>query len=150
MQINTGAVGPVSVGMTKQQAAATGYFEVDVPSEICEGATPLAWKSNYANALDVLVDQNATIATIGIRGLGPKTRSGLGISSSYAEVRKVLGSAREPESAGYGQTGLFVNDGNAWIGFLFDVPPADIQDGDAVTFVEVTRGRKPALMRDGC
>ncbi len=150
MQITTGAVGPVQVGMSQEEAAATGYFNTDVPSEGCEGVTiPLEWKSNYFNALDLWLDQDAQIASIGVRGRGPKTRSGLGVNSSYGEVRDVIGD-KQPEPAGYGQTGLFVNDGDAWIGFLFDVPPETITDADAATFIEVTRGAKPGLMRDGC
>ncbi len=149
LQINTGAVGPVRVGMTAAQAAATGYFNTDVPSEVCEGTRPLEWKSNYFNALDVFVGRSGTITSIGVLGRGPTTRSGLGVNSSYREVRDVVGDAT-PERAGYGQTGVFVDDGDAWIGFLFDTTPAMISDSDPVTFIEVTRGGKPALMRDGC
>lgn len=149
LQINTGAVGPVRVGMTTAQAAATGYFNTDVPTEVCEATRPLEWKSNYFNALDVYVGRSGTITSIGVLGRGPTTRSGLGVNSSYREVREVVGDAT-PERAGYGQTGVFVNDGDAWIGFLFDTTPAMISDSDPVTFIEVTRGRKPALMRDGC
>ncbi len=151
MRITPGAVGPVRVGMSKQQAAATGYFSTDVDSEVCEGSSaPLEWTSNYYNALDVLTAKDGSITTIGIRNRGPKTRSGLEINSSYAEVRRVIGVGSRPEKAGYGQTGLFVNDGNAGIGFLFDATPSTIGDNEPVTFIEVTRGHKPGLMRDGC
>lgn len=149
MQITTGAVGPVRVGMTTAEAVDTGYFNADVPSELCEVAAPLEWKSNYFNALDVYVGQDSTITTIGVRGRGPTTRSGLAVNSSYGDVQQVIGD-KEPQSAGYGQTGLFVNDGDAWIGFLFDSTPELIDDSQPVTFIEVTRGRKPNLMRDGC
>lgn len=150
MQINTGAVGPVSVGMTQKQAAATGYFAVDVPSDTCEVGSPLEWTANYYNALDVYTTPQGRIVSIGIRNRGPRTRSGLEINSTYGEVTKVLGAKAKPQDAGYGQTGLFVNDGDAWIGFLFDVQPGSITAGDPVTFIEVTRGTKPGLMRDGC
>lgn len=150
LQIDTGAVGPVRVGMTKKQAAATGYFNTDVESQNCPVPTPLEWTSNYYNVLDVYLTQDATISSIGVRGTGPKTRSGLQINSTYAEVKKVLGAHAKPQDAGYLQTGLFVNDGDAWIGFLFDAQPGSIENGDSVTFIEVTRGMKPGLMRDGC
>ncbi len=55
-----------------------------------------------------------------------------------------------PEEAGYGQTGLFVSEGAGWIGFLFNAKPDAVAATDTVTFVEVTRGAKPGLMRDGC
>jgi hypothetical protein len=150
MQINTGAVGPVRVGMSQRQALATGYFDADVPSEGCEGTDPLRWTSNYYNALDVLTDRAGAIASIGISGRGPKTRSGLEINSTLAEVRDVIGPEHEPRAAGYGQTGLFVNDGDAWIGFLFDARPDDVSQDSVVSFIEVTRGARPGLVRDGC
>ena len=108
----------------------------------CRGRPP-------SNALDVYTDNAGTIASIGVAKSGPHTRSGLQVGSTYERVQEVLGDV-EPEEAGYGQTGLFVSEGSGWIGFLFDATPATVQATDKVTFIEVTRGTKPGLIRDGC
>ena len=149
LRITAGAVGPVSVGMTKLAAYGTGYFDADVSVPACNRVDDLVWKAAYSNALDVLTNDDGSISSIGIRAAGPRTRSGLGIGSTYESVQGVLGNAT-PVEAGYGQTGLFVSEGNGWIGFLFDTTPAAITPTSPVTFIEVTRGAKPGLMRDGC
>jgi len=149
MQIVAGAVGPVQVGMTKQAAARTGYFDVDVPYPACGYVRDLWWKAAYRDTLDLYTDNSGTILSIGVAKSGPHTRSGLQVGSTYERVQEVLGDL-EPEEAGYGQTGLFVSEGTGWIGFLFDATPATIKATDKVTFIEVTRGTKPGLIRDGC
>ena len=149
MQIVAGAVGPVQVGMTKQAAARTGYLDVDVPYPACGYVRDLWWKAAYRDTLDLYTDNSGTILSIGVAKSGPHTRSGLQVGSTYERVQEVLGDV-EPEEAGYGQTGLFVSEGTGWIGFLFDATPATIKATDKVTFIEVTRGTKPGLIRDGC
>jgi hypothetical protein len=149
MQIVAGAVGPVQVGMTKQAAARTGYLDVDVPYPACGYVRDLWWKAPYRNTLDLYTDNSGTLLSIGVAKSGPHTRSGLQVGSTYERVQEVLGDV-EPEEAGYGQTGLFVSEGTGWIGFLFDATPATIKATDKVTFIEVTRGTKPGLIRDGC
>ncbi len=149
MQIVAGAVGPVQVGMTKQVAARTGYLDVDVPYPACGFVRDLWWKAPYRDTLDLYTDNAGTISSIGVAKSGPHTRSGLQVGSTYERVQEVLGDV-EPEEAGYGQTGLFVSEGTGWIGFLFDATPATIKATDKVTFIEVTRGTKPGLIRDGC
>lgn len=149
LRIIAGAVGPVQVGMSKQAAYATGYFDADVSVPACDSVVDLAWRANYNGQLDVMTNDNGSISSIGIRGAGPRTRSGLGVGSTYESVQGVLGDV-PPEAAGYGQTGLFVSEGNGWIGFLFNTTPDAVTAADPVTFIEVTRGAKPGLMRDGC
>jgi hypothetical protein len=150
LQINTGAVGPVRVGMTPQQAAATGYFDVDVPTQSC-GVRALRWKAPYEESLDIAVPLGRDVSSIGITGPGPTTRSGLRVGSTYAQVTAVLGAQATPQQVRQpGQSGLFVNDGDAWIGFLFAAPASGIGASEEVIFIEVTRGSKPSLYRDGC
>lgn len=148
--ITPGAVGPVQVGMTKAQALATGYFDADVqaPVDGCP-ARPLTWRDEYANTFDVLTSQAGDVVSIGIRQPGPRTRSGYGVGSTWGSLKAV---APEPQEAGYGQTGAYVQESGdgSWIGFLLDTPPDQLTDDDVVTFVEVTRGDRPGLMRDGC
>lgn len=148
--VTPGAVGPVTVGMTKQQALDTGYLVAPDPDsgDGCP-APPLAWKDGYAGVLDVQASGNGDVLSIGVRQQGPRTRSGYGIGTTWGELKAV---GEDPVEAGYGQTGVRVYDAaNAgWIGFLFDTTVDQLDDADTVTFMEVTKGGQPDLMRDGC
>lgn len=147
-----GAVGPVKAGMSKKDALATGYFVADVPAP-ADGCPvrPLSWKDEYVNTYDVKTLGNGEISSIGIFGDGVLTDHGVGVGSTYDEV-----SAAYPDEtlveAGYIQAGLRVYDreDGGWVGFLFDTTPAKIKGSDKVTFMEVTQGGEPSLMRDGC
>ncbi|KQV75115.1 hypothetical protein ASC61_08930 [Aeromicrobium sp. Root344] len=149
LRIIPGAVGPVRVGMSKQDAYATGYFDADVSVPACNRTDDLVWKAGYNDQLDVRTNDDGSVSAIGIRGAGPRTRSGLGVGSTYESVQGVLGEVA-PEAAGLGQTGLFVSEGAGWIGFLFNAAPDAIAPTDTVTFVEVTSGARPGLTRSGC
>ena len=147
-----GRVGDVFVGMSKDAAMATGLFNADTPPAV-DGCPvlPLTWKKAYADILDVQTLGNGEIASIGVRGKLIRTKDGLGIGSTYAEVRAAI-EDRTPVEAGYDQSGLFEYDAEAggWIGYLFNPPVTELKDSDPVTFVEVTKGAQPGLMRDGC
>ncbi|MET0931358.1 MAG: hypothetical protein ABWX74_17690, partial [Aeromicrobium sp.] len=58
----------------------------------------------------------------------------------------------QPVEAGYDQSGMFDFDDEdgGWIGYLFNATIDDLQDSDQVSFIEVTKGTQPSLMRDGC
>lgn len=148
--ITPGAVGPVRAGMTKAQALATGYVVADVPVPV-DGCPvrPLSWRDEYAGIVDVLTSQAGDVVSIGVRQPGPRTRSGFGVGSTWGSLKAVTS---EPQEAGYGQTGAFVQESGdgSWIGFLIDTPVDQLTDDDVVTLVEVTRGDRPGLMRDGC
>ncbi|NRQ49418.1 hypothetical protein [Aeromicrobium stalagmiti] len=145
LQIGTGSIGPVKVGMTSEAAADTGYFETEV--EACGGA--LQWKTDYAAVIDVAV-AGGIVTSMGVRAPGPRTVSGLGVGSTFATVRGVVGAESVAEPAGAGQSGLFVTDGAGWIGFLFDAAPEAVTDETPVTYIEVTSGARPDLVRNGC
>ena len=149
--LNDGSVGRVTVGMSKDDALATGLFEPGVsPVEGCP-APPLAWKRPYAKTFDVQTLGNGEISSIGVLKAGPRTADGLEVGSTYGEVRRVLGEAA-PVEAGYGQAGMFDFDDEdgGWIGFLFNSTVDDLKDSDTVSFIEITKGTQPGLMRDGC
>jgi hypothetical protein len=152
LTIAPGAVGPVKAGMSKAEAVRTGYFVADVPPAV-DGCPvlPLAWKDEYVNTFDVQTLGNGEISSIGIRGRGVVTADGVGVGSTFAQVRETIEDGA-PVEAGYGQSGLFDHDGQTgrWIGYLFDPAVDDLKDTDRVTFVEVTKGSQPDLMRDGC
>lgn len=150
LKILAGSVGPVKVGMTKAQAFATGYLNKDVERTACDTVDHLAWKDAYKETLDIYTLDDGEVSAIGIFKPGPTTLSGLQVGSTYESVKAVLGEDSGPIVAGYDQTALMVNQGDSWIGFLFDVKEDAVSDSSRVTFIEVTRGRMPDLMRDGC
>ncbi|MCW2831927.1 MAG: hypothetical protein JWP31_2619 [Aeromicrobium sp.] len=152
LTIRPGALGPVNVGMSKADALATGLFDADVPAPVdgCE-ASPLAWKAPFDDEVDVQSVGNGEIVSLGVKGASPRTPDGLGVGSTFAEVRASLDDDA-PVEAGYGQTGLFDYDPDTgrWVGYLFASAPDDVAADDPVVFVEVTKGAQPGLMRDGC
>lgn len=147
-----GAAGPVRVGMSKAEVAATGLFGNDTATGV-EGCPVhgLTWIKPFSDTFDVQALKNGEVASIGVRKAGPTTASGLGIGSTLAEVLAANAGAKTVE-AGYGQTGVLVRDAatNGWIGFLFDADLKDVKNTDPVSFIELTEGEKPSLMRDGC
>ena len=152
IELAPGAAGPVKVGMSKAEVAATGVFDADVDSGI-DGCPvhALVWKKKFGDTLDVEALENGEVASIGVRKPGPKTSSGLQIGSTYAEVLAANPGAKAVE-AGYGQAGILVQDAKTggWIGFLFNAELKDVKRTDKVSFIEITQGEKPSLMRDGC
>ncbi len=152
LDVAPGRVGPVTAGMTKAQAVATGYFDkdVEVGGDVCHHIEPLQWKKAYQDNLDVLTTDAGSIASIGVRG-SLRTTKGVGVGSTLGQINTAYGAAVSPAvEAGYGQTGVYVNTGQDWLGFLVDVPFSQVSPASKVTFMEVTRGVKPDLMRDGC
>ncbi|WP_121794091.1 hypothetical protein [Aeromicrobium phragmitis] len=147
-----GAVGDARVGMTVDEALATGLFDADVQVLDCGEGTPkspLAWKEPLRDTLDVYV-ADGKITSIGVRAEGPKSAEGLGIGNTLADFRGVYETA-EMREAGFGQTGLFVTDGTQWLGFLFDAQVEQMAQDTPVTFMEVTGGEgRPSLSRDAC
>lgn len=150
-----GEVGKAKVGMTKADALATGYFDGNLTAadpDVCP-APKLAWKKTGAyTGLDVLVDDQGTIRALAAFSQSTiATAKGIKVGSSLADVKSAYGdSLVGPEPAGYGQTGVFIDEGNAWIGFLFDADPMTLDDSTPVVFMETTVGVRPELMRDGC
>lgn len=149
--IGYGSVGPAKVGMSKADALATGVFEAGAPAPVDGCPTPpLSWKEPFKKDVDVLTLDSGAIASLGVSGKGPKTEAGVGIGSTLADLKKAYDNLTGPAEAGYGQSGAYVEDGDAWIGFLFNEAPAAMKDSSVVTFIEVSKGNKPGLMRDGC
>jgi len=150
--ISPGRIGAIAIGMTSQQALATGLIVRDTEREnICDG-TFYRWKSDQAHAaLDLFTDNAGKVVSMGVsRGTYP-TDHDIRIGDRLSTVREAYGtSVSAPEEAGYGQSGVFVQDGDRWLGLLFDQAPAQVDETSRVTFMEVTRGDKPGLMRDGC
>lgn len=146
-----GRAGPVEVGMSKDAALATGFLDADVPGADGCPDVPLVWKPELAETFDVQTLGNGEIASIGVRGTGPRTADGLGVGSSADEVRRVV-DEDTAQDAGFGQSALYEYDAETgrWIGYLFDAGPDQLKGSDVVSFVELTKGEQPGLVRSGC
>ncbi len=140
LRIIPGAVGPVQVGMSKAGRLCDGLLRLrHLRPCVQPGRRPGRGGRATTTSSTSSTRDDGSVAAIGIRGGGPRTRSGLGVGSTYESVQGVLGDVA-PEDAGYGQTGLFVSEGAGWIGFLFNAKPDAVAPTDTVTFVEVTSG----------
>lgn len=153
--LSPGRFGPVRVGMTRAEALATGLFDANVsagPGSPCGDAEPLAWKVPYAGLLDVVTDESGRIVSIGVLddpAVG--TDRDIRVGSSLREVQEAYGKeASDPAEAGFNQSGVLVRDGENWIGFLFDVSVDLLDLAARVSFIEITLGAPPALIRSGC
>lgn len=152
LEIAPGRIGAALVGMTKAQASATGYFDTDVkyPADDCHGTVPLEWKEMYEDQVDVLTSEDGTIVSMGVLKT-LKTGKGVGIGSTLGEVNDAYGDSVSPaQEAGFNQAGVFVTDGDKWLGFLVNQTWNDVTPSSKVTFIEVTKGSKPDLIRSGC
>jgi len=147
--IRPGAIGPVEVGITKDEALATGLFDADVKG--VEGCTfELQWKKEFAG-VDVLTREDGSIGSLGVIAVGPKTEEGIGVGSTLADIKAAYPEVSPVSEAGFDQAGAFVTAGDDHIGFLFgDTTVAAIKDSSKVSFIEVTHGKRPELMRSGC
>jgi len=146
-----GAFHPIRVGMNIQLAVDHGFMERDPQREkACEG-TFWKWKGQWSQGLDVLVGANKQITSLGMSKDGLETPEGISIGNSYGAVDKTYGDRLEgPVRMDYGQAGVFLRNGDKWIGFGFDNKPGQLSDDSRVVFIEVTRGHRPGLIRDGC
>ncbi|WP_157412767.1 hypothetical protein [Aeromicrobium sp. Root236] len=147
--IKPGAIGPVNAGITKDEAVATGLFDADVKG--VEGCTfELQWKKEFAG-VDVLTREDGSIGSLGVTAVGPKTEEGIGVGSTLADVKAAYPELSAVSKAGFDQAGAFLSAGDDYIGFLFgDATPSTIKDSSKVSFIEVTHGKRPELMRSGC
>lgn len=147
-----GRVGAALVGMSKAQAAATGLFNTDVDHgpDDCRGVSPLEWKPSVGTGLDVFLNDSGRIASMGISAGGPKTAEGIGVGSTLGQIQDAYADLTPVEEAGFDQSGNYVVDGDRYLGFLYNENAFDATESSKVVFMEVTKGDKPELIRDGC
>jgi hypothetical protein len=146
-----GAFGTVRVGTNIQQAVDAGYMERDPQREqTCEG-TFWKWKGQWSDGFDVIVGADKQIAALGMTKDGLETPEGISIGNSFGALVRTYGDRLQgPERMAFGQAGAFLKDGDAWIGFGMNNQPGQLTDASRIAFIEVSRGARPGLIRDGC
>lgn len=146
-----GAFEPVEAGMSIQEAINTGFIERDLKrAEGCEG-TYWKWKGQLAEGLDIIVGDDKQVSFLGMSKDGLETAEGISIGNSYRALTRTYGDRlSDPVRLDYGNAGAFLRDGNKWIGFAMDNEPGRLADSSRISFIEVSSGTRPGLLRDGC
>lgn len=146
-----GAFEPIAVGSTIQAAIDAGFMERDPKREqSCEG-TFWKWTGQLSEGLDVIVGADQRITALGMSKPGLETAEGISIGNTFAAVeRTYAGRLEGPVRMEYGQAGVFLREGDNWLGIGFDNEAGQLADDSRVAFIEVTQGDRPGLLRDGC
>ena len=146
-----GAFEPVPAGTEVKVAIDAGFMERDRQREqACEG-TFWKWKGQLSQGLDVIVGANQQILSLGMSRAGLETPEGISIGNSFGALVQTYGDRLQgPVRMDYGQAGAFLQDGDAWVGFGMDNEPGQLADDSRIAFIEVSRGARPGLLRDGC
>lgn len=147
-----GAIDPVRVGDPVAKYVHAGYLVSDLKREsACEGDY-WKWAGELSAGLDVVTDQDGTVSSLGMSRPGVETPEGISVGNSYGALKATYHRELSAVTANdYGQAGVFLpGNGDGWIGFGFAETPARLDDSSRVVFIEVSKGRRPGLLRDGC
>jgi hypothetical protein len=144
-----GRIGPVEVGMTLEEAQATGAVEPNKPAtpDVCP-APSLQWKAPNTHKLD-LRDHDGRIAVMGVRDAMFKTAEGVGVDSTWEELQAAYPGAKIEGSPASGSL-LYRKDGDKWLAIAFNEQPEDLKPASEVVYMEVEVGQKPIAYPDGC
>lgn len=150
-----GAIGPVLVGMTLDEANATGFFEPrETPDDdpCKEAYGPIQWKAPHTEDLLVGVrNEGPTKNKIGVLGIrdSVKTAKDVGIGSTLDDVKAAYPDAKVEASDASGAV-VYRRDGEHWLGIAFNEQPNEVKGSSKVIFMEVTSGEKPVAYLSGC
>lgn len=156
VRIAPGRFDTVRIGDSLESAAESGYFVLDLKTASC--GTRAIWPTKpWRKSIDVYQgfedDTVGTVGTIGVRGDGISTKEGIGIGATVADLEAAYGDRLiGPRQNDLFQWSYFIRTNRRWLGFLTDAYARDGQPTSdaAVTFIEITKGRRPSLYRDGC
>jgi hypothetical protein len=149
--VEPGAFGVVRAGEKVKAAVDAGYFEEDPKrGKACEGGPFFKWRGQWSGGMDVIV-HDGTIQSLGLSKDSPETAEGISVNNSYGALKETYGDRlSEPVTMFYDQPGVFLHDGDRWLGFLLDASPETLNDKSRIVFLEVSVGNRPGLLRDGC
>lgn len=147
-----GTFEPVRVGDNVDKYVAAGYLVADIKREsICDG-NYWKWAGQLSEGLDVVANNEGVIGSLGMQRDGLETAEGISIGNTLQALRDTYGKElSEPQANDYGLAGVFLQgNGDGWLGFGFEVAPDKLKPTSRVTFMEVSKGRQPGMLRDGC
>ncbi|MFD7076852.1 hypothetical protein ACFV9G_21765 [Nocardioides sp. NPDC059952] len=140
-----GAFGKVKAEGNVRTLVEQGWMTRDTAREkACEGKH-WKWADQLGDGVDVTYDQQGEIASFGMSKPVLETAQGVTIGDSLMVLKDIYGMGSQ-KTNDYGQTTWVVQDGNRWIGFLLSGNTRDAK----IEFIEVSVGRQPGLLRDGC
>ncbi|PUA82816.1 hypothetical protein [Nocardioides currus] len=152
--IAPGRFDTVRIGDTLESAAESGYFALDVKTSC--GTREIWPVKAWRRSIDVYPGYDETagqVAMIGAFDDRVRTAKGIRVGSTLDDLRAAYGDRLlGPRTNDYGQWGYFLRVQRRWLGFGLDADAADGRpSGDAeIVLMEITKGRRPGLLRDGC
>lgn len=143
--LRPGAVGKAKVGMTIKRAMRTGLFK---RNGVCG---PLQPKGKLNRQFGTFVHKRRLVG-MKITGKNIRTKRNVGLNTRLKRLRAVYGKRLVgPRRGADGLWILHVRKGKRYLGFLLGTrPKARPKPGHKVTYMEVTKGRKPTLYPSGC
>ncbi|WP_406036106.1 hypothetical protein OG801_13620 [Nocardioides sp. NBC_00163] len=140
-----GAFGRISAAGNVRSLVQQGWMIRDTAREdACEGKH-WKWADQVGDGVDVTYDQQGEIVSFGMSKPVLETARGVTIGDSLMVLKDIYGTGAQ-RTNDYGQTTWVVENGGRWIGFLLSGNTRDAK----IEFIEVSVGRQPGLLRDGC
>lgn len=140
-----GAFGKIKAEGNVRTLVDQGWMTRDTKREaVCEGKH-WRWAEQLGDGIDVIHDQQGNIGSFGMSKPVLETARGITIGDTLMVLKDVYGTGSQ-KTNDYGQTTWVVQEGDRWIGFLLS---GDSRDSK-IEFIEVSVGRQPGLLHDGC